>query len=172
MPYRSPWRWNPIRGEYEIPEGDRLQGTGEISAIDAYSNRTIFILGATGFVGKVLLAMILDRFPELKHLVVQVRRKRNISGEQRFFSEVLRSPTLGPAVCRFGVEEIRRKIRIVGGDVDEKLCGVQPELLETLNGKVEVVLNLAGLVEFDPPLTESVVPNVCGVGLVLVLGRR
>jgi len=172
MPYRSPWRWNPIRGEYEVPEGDRLQGTGEISAIDAYSNRTIFILGATGFVGKVLLAMILDRFPELKHLVVQVRRKRNVSGEQRFFSEVLPSPTLGPVVRRFGVEEIRRKVTIVEGDVNEKLCGVQPELLGKLDGKVDVVLNLAGLVEFDPPLTDSLVPNVYGVQNLLELVKR
>src|SRR5438093_2374189 len=172
MPYRSPWRWNPIRGEYEMPEQKQAQGTGEISAIEAFSNRTVLILGATGFVGKVLLAMILDRFPELKHLVVQVRRKRNISGEQRFFSEVLRSPTLGPAVCRFGVEEIRRKIRIVEGDVNEKLCGVQPELLGKLNGKVDVVLNLAGLVEFDPPLTDSLVPNVYGVQHLLELVKQ
>jgi len=155
-----------------MPEQKQAQGTGEISAIEAFSNRTVLILGATGFVGKVLLAMILDRFPELKQLVVQVRRKRNVSGEQRFFSEVLRSPTLGPVVRRFGVEEIRRKITIVEGDVNEKLCGVQPELLGKLNGKVDVVLNLAGLVEFDPPLTDSLVPNVYGVQHLLELVKQ
>jgi long-chain acyl-CoA synthetase len=163
MNYRSQWRWNPIRGEYEIPPAEPLHGTGEISAIDAFSNRTIFLLGATGFVGKVLLAMMLDRFPELKHIVIQVRRKRTASGEQRFFNEVLQSPPLRPVVARIGEAKLREKFTIVEGDVNEALCGVQPEMLERLKGKVDVVLNLAGLVEFDPPLNESLVPNVYGV---------
>src|SRR5205809_6970488 len=142
MPYRSPWRWNPIRGEYEVPEGDRLQGTGEISAIDAYSNRTIFILGATGFVGKVLLAMILDRFPELKHLVVQVRRKKNVSGEERFYSEVLQSPPLQAIVERMGGEGVvREKVQVVEGDLDHPLCGISPDDREKLKGKVDIVVN-------------------------------
>jgi long-chain acyl-CoA synthetase len=176
MKYRSPWRWNPIRGEYEVPEEKPLHGTGEISAIDAFSNRTLLILGATGFVGKVLLSMILGHFPELKHLVIQVRRKRTVSGEQRFYSEILQSPPLRSIVDRIGVDQLRRKVTIVEGDVNEKLCGVQPELLAKLAGKVDVVVNLAGLVEFDPPLTDSLIPNVYGVQhlleLVKVLGSR
>src|SRR5206468_831621 len=168
----GPWRFDPVQGEYRVAGERPARGPGEISAIDLFRSRSMLLLGATGFVGKVLLAMILDRFPELKHLVVQVRRKRNVSGEQRFFSEVLPSPTLGPVVRRFGVEEIRRKVTIVEGDVNEKLCGVQPELLQTLNGKVDVVLNLAGLVEFDPPLTDSLVPNVYGVEHLLELVKQ
>src|SRR5262245_24612684 len=94
MKSRASWRWNPVRGEYEAGEPSPIEGTGEISAIDAFSNKTMLLLGGTGFVGKVLLAMVLDRFPELKHLVVQVRRKKTIGGDQRFFSEVLQSPPL------------------------------------------------------------------------------
>src|SRR5262245_40543017 len=176
MPYKTPWRWNPIRGEYEEPNPNRLVGTGEISAIDAFSNRTVLILGATGFVGKVFLALILERFPELKHLVIQVRRKRAVPGEQRFYSEILSSPPLKRVIERIGLEAIRQKITIVEGDVNEKLCGVQPEMLRSLEGKVDVIVNLAGLVEFDPPLTDSLVPNVYGVQhlleLVKLLGAK
>lgn len=176
MIYRSPWRFNPLRGEYEAAEQKPLRGTGEISAIDAFSNKTVFILGATGFVGKVLLAMALDRFPELKHLVVQVRRKRSVSGENRFYSEILPSPPLQAIVQRIGLEELRRKVTIVEGDVNEALCGVEPEMVAKLKGKVDVVVNLAGLVEFDPPLTDSLVPNVYGVqhliDLVKLLGAK
>jgi hypothetical protein len=64
MKYFTPWRWNPIRGEYESGPPPRLKGSGEISAIDAFRARTILLLGGTGFVGKVLLAMLLDRFPK------------------------------------------------------------------------------------------------------------
>src|SRR5688572_31732563 len=114
MKYFTPWRWNPIKGEYETGAPDPLKGTGEISAIDAFSNKTMLLLGGTGFVGKVLLAMILDRFPELKHLVVQARRKKNLSGEQRFYSETLQAPPLRAIVERIGGESaIRKKVDVV-----------------------------------------------------------
>src|SRR2546427_3807916 len=116
------WRWNPVRGEYESGDPLSLEGTGEISAIDAFSNKTMLLLGCTGFVGKVLLAMVLDRFRELRHLVVQVRRKKNLPGEERFYTEILQSPPLWPIVERLGGEEIlRKKVQVVEGDLDQPL---------------------------------------------------
>jgi long-chain acyl-CoA synthetase len=177
MKAHTPWRWNAVRGEYEAGDPPPLQGTGEISAIDAFSNRTILLLGGTGFVGKVVLAMILDRFPELRNLVVQVRRKKNASGEQRFYSEILKSPPLRPIVERIGGESIiRKKVQVVEGDLDTPLCGIHPAIAEQLAGKVDVVVNLAGVVDFDPPINESVEPNVYGtqhlIDLVGVLGAK
>src|SRR5438034_9265213 len=108
------WRWNSVRGEYETGDPVPMEGTGEISAIDAFANKTMLLLGGTGFVGKVVLAMILDRFPELKHLVVQVRRKKNVSGEQRFYSEILQSPPLRAIVQRMGGESVvREKVKVI-----------------------------------------------------------
>lgn len=163
MKSRTAWRWNAVRGEYETGDTPPPQGTGEISAIDAFSSKTILLLGGTGFVGKVLLAMVLDRFPELKHLVVQARRKKNLSGEQRFYSEVLQSPPLRATVVRIGGEGvIRQKVQVVEGDLDQPLCGIPSGQLEQLKGKVDIVVNLAGVVDFDPPVNESVEPNVYG----------
>src|SRR5688572_30413721 len=125
------WRWNPVRGEYESTPPPIPTGTGEISAIDAFRDCTMMILGGTGFVGKVLLAMVLDRFPELGHLVIQVRRKKNLSGEQRFYTEVLTSPPLRLVVDRLGGEDVvRRRVRIVEGDLDEPLCGIADDTIE------------------------------------------
>src|SRR5215831_1512347 len=177
MNTRTTWHWDPVRGEYESGEPRPAKGSGEISAIEALSNKTILLLGGTGFVGKVFLAMILDRFPELKHLVVQVRRKKTVSGEQRFYSEVLTSPPLQAVVERAGGERvIRQKVKSVEGDLDQPLCGISQENLAELQGKVDVVVNLAGVVDFDPPVNESVEPNVYGtrnlIELVKVLGAK
>src|SRR5262245_41135263 len=144
MKSHTAWRWNSVQGEYETGDQPPVQGTGEISAIDSFSNKTMLLLGGTGFVGKVLLAMVFDRFPELKHLIVQVRRKKNTSGEQRFYSEVLQSPPLRPVLERMGAERaVREKVKVVEGDLDQPLCGIPTEQLEQLRGMVDIVVTLA-----------------------------
>ncbi len=168
-PHLDHWRWNPVRGQYEPVPPQRPRGSGEISASEVFRHNTLLLLGATGFVGKVLLAMILDRFPELPHLVIQVRRKKAVSGEHRFFSEVLGSPPLRPAVEKLGVEHIRRRVTIVEGDLSEPFCGLSAQQLSRLEGKVNAVVNTAGLVEFNPPLNESLLTNVYGVQHVIEL---
>jgi len=175
MKARSSWRWNAVRGDYESGDPPPLRGTGEIAAIEAFSNRTILLLGCSGFVGKVFLAMVLDRFPELKHLVVQVRRKKTLSGEQRFYSEVLKAPPLRQIVDRIGGEQlVRAKVQVVEGDLDQPLCGIPVDQIDQL--KVDIVVNIAGVVDFDPPVNESVEPNVYGtqhlIELVQLLNAR
>lgn len=173
MKSRTSWRWNPVRGEYEPGEAPPRRGSGEISAIDAFSNKTMLLLGGTGFVGKVLLAMVLDRFPELKHLIVQVRRKKTVTGEQRFYSEILKSPPMRAVVNRMGGENVvREKVQVVEGDLDQPLCGFSAELIESLKGRVDIVVNLAGVVDFDPPVNESVEPNVYGTQHLIELVQR
>src|SRR5262249_23945494 len=149
-----------VRGEYEKGLPPPIQGTGEISASAAFTNKTMLLLGGTGFVGKVLLAMVLDRFPELKNIAVQVRRKKNISGRQRFDAGLLQSATLRPIVQQVGGRVVREKVLVVEGDVGQPLCGISADDLEILKGKVDVVVNLAGVVDFDPPVNESFEPNV------------
>ena len=173
----TPWRWNPVLGEYESGPREALQGTGEISAVQAFSNCTMLLMGGTGFVGKVFLAMILDRFPELRHLIVQVRRKKNISGEQRFFSDILSSPPVRRTVEHLGgVDAVRQKVTVLEGDLDEPLCGFSADRIGELKGKVDVVVNLAGVVDFDPPVNESFETNVYGtqhlIALVQLLETR
>ncbi|HLH32098.1 MAG TPA: SDR family oxidoreductase, partial [Terriglobia bacterium] len=139
--------------------------------IDAFSNKTMLLLGGTGFLGKVLLAMVLDRFPELKHIFVQVRKKKTVSAEQRFYSDILKSPPLRPIVERIGDSVIKSKITVVEGDLDQPLCGIPADQLEQLKSKVDIVVNLAGVVDFDPPVNESVEPNVYGTQHLIDLAQ-
>src|SRR5207248_2519254 len=97
------------------------------------------------------------------HFIIQVRRKKNTSGEQRFCSEVLTSPPLRFVTDRIGENAVRDKVQVVEGDLDQPLCGMSAEHIEQLKGKVDVVVNLAGVVDFDPPVNESVEPNVYGM---------
>ena len=48
-----------------------------------YVGKTIFITGASGFMGKVLIEKLLYSCSEVKELIVLVRPKRGKSGQQR-----------------------------------------------------------------------------------------
>ncbi len=52
---------------------------------------SLVVVGGTGFLGKVWLAFVLGRYPDLEQLYLMVRPKRGRSAEQRFSDEVLTS---------------------------------------------------------------------------------
>ncbi|MGH9326008.1 MAG: SDR family oxidoreductase, partial [Terriglobia bacterium] len=61
-------------------------------ANQAFEDHEIFLTGASGFLGKVILGMLLDRYPRLKQLHVLIRPGAGLSAAQRFADEVLASP--------------------------------------------------------------------------------
>lgn len=56
-----------------------------------YSGKGIFITGATGYVGKILLEKILYEFPQIKKVFIVIRPKQDKSFAQRF-QEIFASP--------------------------------------------------------------------------------
>ena len=48
-----------------------------------YKDKTIFITGASGFMGKVLLEKLLYSCSDLKEIIILMRPKRGKSGEER-----------------------------------------------------------------------------------------
>ena len=113
------WHFDPVAGEYRPALESTFDGTGEVSAADLFAGRTMLVLGVTGFVGKVLLAMMLDRFPEIRHLYVQIRPRKNAPGAERFRKDILGSPPLAGVVRRTGVESILAKTTVVEGDLGQ-----------------------------------------------------
>ena len=101
-----------------------------LSATEILRGRNLFILGSTGFVGKVLLSMLLDRFPEVGRVYVMVRRGSGTDSEARFWQSVVTSPAFDPLRARHGGREglaefLRTKVRVVDGDITEKNLGLQ-----------------------------------------------
>lgn len=122
--------------------------------------------------GKVIAAYLLDRFPELKHLYLVMRPKWDLPAEARFYDETLASPALAAIAENRGEAWLRSKITVLGGDVGAPHCGLAEEDVERLVGRVGVVINCAGLVEFFPPVDESFRSNVDGVRELVALAKR
>ncbi len=130
------------------------------------------LTGGNGFVGKVLIGLILDRYPEFRHLHILLRPRRNLSASERFLEETLRSPALEKIAKKYGNDLLRSKITVWDGDVAQPNCGLEPAGLEELKGRVSVIINCAGQVDFFPPIDESFRSNVEGVENLVQVARR
>lgn len=50
---------------------------------EIYKDKTVFITGASGFIGKVLIEKLLRSCPDLKRIYVLLRPKRGLNSEER-----------------------------------------------------------------------------------------
>ncbi len=148
-----------------------------LSATEIFRGRHVFILGSTGFVGKVLLSMLLDRFPEIGRVYVMVRRGSGTDSETRFWQSVVTSPAFDPLRSRHGgrdglAEFLRHKVRVVDGDITEKNLGLSEEEAERVAKDIDVLINSSGRVTFNPPLESALKTNVEGTKNVIAFAKR
>ena len=143
-----------------------------IDASETFRRHGLLIIGANGFLGKVILGLLLDRFADFKHLYILIRPKRKFSAEERFRAEVLASPALAPIIEKHGSVSLMEKTTILAGNIGEPDCGLEEEILQELSGRVSLILNCAGLVEFFPPVDSSFLSNVDGVENVVTLAKH
>jgi long-chain acyl-CoA synthetase len=127
----------------------------------------IVVVGGTGFLGKVWLAMLLHRYPQLGRVFLVVRSKAGRDSEARFWAEVASAPPFDALRAdRPGAafeEFLREKVEALDADVAKPLCGFAPEKIAELAGTVDAVVNVAGVVDFNPPLDEALLANAFGV---------
>ena len=142
----------------------------DISA--TFRQHEILLTGANGFLGKVLLGMLLDRYPDLKGLHVVIRPRKNLTAEARFDKEILHSPALRTVVESRGADFVRRKVVVWSAELGELDAADDPTPIEAWTGRVGLIVHCAGLVEFFPPLDESLRANVDSTEQIVRLARR
>ena len=140
------------------------------------AGRRILFIGATGFVGKVALSMLLHRYPDLGTLFVLTRAGAGSSSDERFFDKIASSPVFDPLRERFGGKDgflafMRDKCVALPGDVSRPNLNFGAAELERL-GRLDVIVNCAGLVTFNPTLESAIRINVLGPKHTLDLARR
>lgn len=156
------------------PAPRSLPGRAPLDVGRLLAGRRLVVIGGTGFLGKVWWAHLLSRFPALDRVWLVVRERPGLGAEQRFWRDVATSPVLDPLRAAHGhafEAFLREKIRVVAGDVVRPFCGFEADLRAELRGQVDVVVNVAGVVDFDPPLDEALQVNAFGVKNLVELAR-
>ena len=139
------------------------------------AGQRLVVVGGTGFLGKVWVSMLLHRFPEIAHLYLLVRPKADQTPEERFWAHIATSPVFDPVREQHPGEAydafLREKITPVAGDVVHPLLGLPDGFVERMRGQISAVVNVAGVVDFNPPLDEALEVNAFGVNNLAALAK-
>jgi long-chain acyl-CoA synthetase len=146
-----------------------------LSPTEIFNDRKIFLIGSTGFLGKVTLSMLLHSFPNIGRVYVTVRARSQEESEARFWNSVITAPPFDPLRERYGSALdgfIRDKVAVLGGDIAETNLGYSEEQAQAIADDIDVVLNSAGNVTFNPTLESALRTNVVGTQNVITFAKR
>ncbi|XP_022907140.2 fatty acyl-CoA reductase wat-like [Onthophagus taurus] len=131
-----------------------------------YSGANVFITGATGFLGRVLVEKLLRSCPDVGNIYLLVRTKKGKNLHERV-------ENLLEDVIFDGLKEndpkFRHKITPIEGDVALKDLGINEQDRKLLTTEVSIVFHAAATVNFNEKLKIAVPINVCGTRDVLKL---
>lgn len=131
----------------------------------AFAGKHVLLTGASGFLGKVWLAMMLERAPEVGRIYVLLRSKALVSARGRFEKILNTSPAFSRLHERFGPRLssfIAAKVEIIEGEISEAQLMMPPLTVARLQRDLDLVVHCAGLVDFDPDLRKALAANVDG----------
>ncbi len=137
---------------------------------DFFRDKTILITGGPGFLGRILVAKILTALPDIRKIYLLIRPRTESNGSicsaeerlEEFFSlsvfEKLRE-IHGPQFDSW----IREKVFAVEGDLTYERLGLSDDWYQALQNEVQVFINSAAFVKFDPPIDEAIQFNASSV---------
>ena len=138
------------------------------------TGKTIFLTGATGFLGQPLIEKILFAAPKVGRIYALIRPTKRLSGKvisarQRLERELYTSTAFDRLRGIYGDELslfLREKLLAVAGDLSRENLGIATEERTRLKEEVDLVINCAAVVSFDAPLDEALALNVESAGRV------
>lgn len=131
----------------------------------------LLVLGGTGFLGKIFWVLLLHRYPQIGKIFLLVRKSAKETSEERFWNTIATSEALDPLRKVHGdglTAFLKEKVVPIDGDVGLPLCGID---VKDLKGTIDAVVNVAGVVDFNPPLDEALDTNAFGAQNLVALSK-
>jgi long-chain acyl-CoA synthetase len=135
----------------------------QFSVRQALAGKQILLIGATGFIGKVWLAKILNDVPEIGKVYLLIRRQGLVTALRRFEKIVEESPVFDGLHERHG-DDLPRflndRIEVVDGDVCQPGLAIDSQIRSRLCRTLDLVVNCSGLTDFNPDLRQALATNI------------
>lgn len=156
-----------------------------LSIQDAFAGRTVFLTGATGFVGSLVLEQLLRTCPEIQKIYVLVRQKRNVPPHQRIHQLLCTNPLFhhftkaaisdsssnagttsnSDQTARMQADEEENfgdvicKVEAIPGDLTLPGFGIAADDMKKLHAETEVVIHAAASISFDDHIHDAIMHN-------------
>ncbi len=148
----------------EAPRSERL------NVRESLAGKHVMLVGVTGFIGKVWLVNLLEDAPQIGKITLLIRRNRTTTARKRFEKIVEESPALDTLHDRHGKALgafLQEKVEVVEGDVSLPGLGLDEATRKRLGESLDLVVNSAGLTDFNPDLRDAMASNVdCAIHLL------
>lgn len=146
-----------------------LNSIGDSLISSFYAGKSIFITGASGFMGKVLVEKLLRSCPDVKSIYILLRTKKNVDPCDRL-DELIRSKIFDRV--REMNANLLNKVVVIPGDIVLPGLGISNANIELLSQEVSIVFHSAATVKFDEPMRTSINFNALGTRHMLELCRK
>jgi thioester reductase-like protein/phosphoserine phosphatase len=130
---------------------------------ETLANRHLLLVGVTGFIGKVWLVDLLENVPNIGKITLLIRKNRTTSAQRRFQKILEESPAFDSLQEKYGRKLgalLEQKVEVVEGDVSLPGLGLHPATQAELAKSLDLIVNSAGLTDFNPDLREALSSNV------------
>ena len=141
-------------------DGARRDG---LAVRETLANGHILLIGVTGFIGKVWLVDLLENVPSIRKITLLIRRNRTTPAEKRFQKIIEESPAFDALEEKYGrklAALLKEKVEVVEGDVGLPGLGLDEAAQTRLAHSLDLVVNSAGLTDFNPDLRDALASNV------------
>lgn len=135
----------------------------EQSLKEFYRDKTIFVTGAMGFVGRLLIAKLM-RLGNVKQILILSRPKRGKTNQERL--KKLFSGFLFQEMDKYD-KSFHQKVRIINGDMEADMLGISEADAELLRQNTEIIIHCAATVKFDERLSKAISINIQGTKTLL-----
>ncbi len=166
----QPARRPAPRNHRALVVSNGAQEAGPFSVRETLRGKRVLLIGVTGFIGKVWLTNVLKDLPEIGKIYLLIRKQKAASAQRRFEKIVEESPVFDPLHERWGSDLpkfLGERIEVVEGDVSQPGLGIEAATRARLERTLDLVINSAGLVDFNPDLRDALAVNVRGVAHLL-----
>ncbi|MCA9581288.1 MAG: SDR family oxidoreductase [Myxococcales bacterium] len=132
---------------------------------ESLRGKHLFVTGASGFVGKVWIAMLLSRVPDIGQITLLLRGKAREDVDARFRRIALRSPAFRALREQHGdgfPAFLRERVTVVKGSLTTEGFGLPDPVYRKLLAPVDAVIHFAGVTDFDPDPPAALAVNIDG----------
>ncbi len=150
-----------------------------MSITDFFSGKVLLITGGTAFLGQPMVAKILTSLPDVQKIYLLIRSRVESNGkvtsaQERFENELLTSDVFD-ALRQLHGERFKswvsEKVTAVEGELTDERLGFSDSDYERLQNEVDIFINIAGLVQFDPPFDASLKGNALAAKHVVTFAK-